>query len=134
MRLIPKRKDVKPMIYEAPIPQTVDYVTMKEIKSFFVNYMLSDQLGRIANAHLAKADALESGAFHGQCIRLAQLHSEAVDFPKTGRPAIFPLELRVSSFPDFMDKPDKGSYESKKVLGTLYRSIHVVEEFKPFDD
>ena len=62
MRLIPKRKDVKPMIYEAPMPQTVDYVTMKEIKSFFVNYMLSDQLGMIANALLAKADALESGA------------------------------------------------------------------------
>src|SRR5437762_13597505 len=122
------------MNYEAQKPEMVDYVTMDHIKKFFVNYILSDQLGMIANAHLAKADSSDVGAFHGQCIRLAQLHSEAVDFPKTGRPAIFPPELRVSSFPDFMDKPDKGSYESKKVLGTLYRSIHVVEEFKPCDD
>jgi RNA-dependent RNA polymerase len=118
------------MNYEAPKPETVDHVTMVHIKKFFVNYILSDQLGMIANAHLAKADSFEAGAFHGQCIRLAQLHSEAVDFPKTGKPAIFPPELRAHKFPDFMEKSDKSTYQSTKILGELYRSIEVVE-FEP---
>ncbi|CAG8791327.1 7806_t:CDS:1, partial [Cetraspora pellucida] len=87
----------------------------------------------IANAHVAKADMAENGAFHGQCMRLAQLHSEAVDFPKTGSPLDFPSELRVSRFPDFMEKPDKPSYPSQKVLGTLYRSIEV-NDFNPYTD
>ncbi|RIA90179.1 RNA dependent RNA polymerase-domain-containing protein [Glomus cerebriforme] len=129
-RLIPRKKNLEPMCYEASKPDIVDHVTVTNIQQFFVNYILSDQLGMIANAHLAKADFFETGAFHGQCIRLAQLHSEAVDFPKTGNAAIFPSELRVSSFPDFMEKHDKPTYISEKVLGTLYRSIKE-EEFKP---
>ena len=113
------------MNYESPKPDTVKNVTMTDIKKFFVNYILSDQLGMIANAHLAKADASPNGALHGQCIRLAQLHSEAVDFPKTGVPAEFPPELRARKVPDFMEKWDKETYVSKKVLGVIYRSIQV---------
>ncbi|CAG8444865.1 5544_t:CDS:10 [Acaulospora morrowiae] len=132
-KLIPKIKNVEPMNYEAPKADTVDDVAIHDVKKFFVNYILSDQLGQIANAHLANADIEESGAFHGKCIRLAQLHSAAVDFPKTGIPAEFPLDLKVEKFPDFMEKPDKPSYESKKVLGILYRSI-LVDEFNPYVD
>nr|CAG8498711.1 9679_t:CDS:2 [Entrophospora candida] len=129
--LIPKTKNWEPMNYEAPKAAIVDEVKMVHIKKFFVNYILSDQLGSIANSHLAKADYLSGGAFHGQCIRLAQLHSEAVDFPKTGIPAEFPVELRPSKYPDFMEKPDKPVYESEKILGKLYRSIEV-EPFDPY--
>ncbi|GBC02547.1 hypothetical protein RclHR1_04680008 [Rhizophagus clarus] len=129
-RLIPKKRNVEPMSYTAPKPETVDEVTMKDIQSFFVNYILSDQLGIIANSHLAKADYFESGAFHGQCIRLAQLHSEAVDFPKTGKPAILSPGLRANTFPDFMEKDDKPTYRSNKILGILYRSIKE-EAFNP---
>jgi RNA-dependent RNA polymerase len=132
-RLIPKKKNLEPMNYEAQRPEIVDEVTMDHIKKFFVNYILSDQLGMIANAHLAKADTSDVGAFHGQCIRLAQLHSEAVDYPKTGRPAIFPPELRAHMFPDFMEKPDEKTYRSEKVLGSLYRSIEV-DEFELYDN
>ena len=32
---------------------------------------------------LTHLDPFDVGASHGQCIRLAQLHSDAVDFPKT---------------------------------------------------
>src|SRR2546421_7115614 len=85
----------------------------------------------IANAHLAKLYHFDTGPFHGQCIRLAQLHSEAVDFPKTGIPAEFPVELRPSRYPDFMEKPDKPVYESQRILGKLYRSIEV-EPFDPY--
>ncbi|CAG8473389.1 2339_t:CDS:1 [Acaulospora colombiana] len=120
------------MNYEPPKVTPVE-VTIDEVKRFFVNYILSDQLGQIANAHLAKADMAPNGAFHGQCIRLAQLHSEAVDFPKTGIPAEFPLGLRAERFPDFMEKVDKPTYESQKILGKLYRSI-VVDEFDPYTD
>src|SRR5688572_2545142 len=115
------------MNYQPQKPETVDKVSMDHIKRFFVNYVFSDHLGKIANAHLAKADSFDVGADHGQCIRLAQLHSDAVDFPKSGKPAIFPPELRAISYPDFMEKPDKPSYRSNKVLGTLYRSIEVAE-------
>ncbi|EXX63767.1 hypothetical protein RirG_149260 [Rhizophagus irregularis DAOM 197198w] len=117
----------EPMNYKSKKPKPVDHVTMESIKAFFVNYVFSDQLGKIANAHLAKADSFPNGALHGQCKALAHLHSDAVDFPKTGIPAIVPQELRVERFPDFMEKHDKLSYESEKVLGILYRSIKVVD-------
>jgi RNA-dependent RNA polymerase len=118
------------MSYKAQKPDMIEYIAMEDIQSFFVNYILSDQLGIIANSHLAKADYFESGALHGQCMRLAQLHSEAVDFPKTGKPAILSSELRAITFPDFMEKDDKSTYQSQKVLGTLYRSIKE-EAFNP---
>ncbi|CAG8617752.1 hypothetical protein GLOIN_2v1578121 [Rhizophagus irregularis DAOM 181602=DAOM 197198] len=126
-RLIPQKKNLGPMNYEAQNPEMVENVTMDHVKKFFVNYMLSDEIDMIANAHMAKADTSDVGAFHGQCIRLAQLHSEAVDYPKTGRPAIFPPELRAHKFPDFMEITDKATYQSEKVLGRLYRSIEVDE-------
>ncbi|GBB90956.1 hypothetical protein RclHR1_18010002 [Rhizophagus clarus] len=129
-RLIPP-KVYEPMNYEARKPKMVANVTMEDIQTFFVKYILSDKLGMIANAHLAKADFFEIGALHGQCKRLAQLHSDAVDFPKTGNSPEFPAELCVSKFPDFMEKTDKPSYESQKVLGTLYRSINISEEYTP---
>ncbi|RHZ65049.1 hypothetical protein Glove_319g157 [Diversispora epigaea] len=132
-RLIPRGEIVEAMNYEAPQPAFVPRVTIDHVKKFFVNYILSDQLGQIANSHLVKADKAPNGAFHGECIRLAQLHSEAVDFPKTGIPAEFPPELRSRDAPDFMEKPDKPNYKSSKVLGKLYRSIEV-DEFNPYTD
>ncbi|PKY56302.1 RdRP-domain-containing protein [Rhizophagus irregularis] len=130
--LIPKKIE-EPMDYKAQKPEKVEKVTMVDIKKFFVNYVFSDQLGRIANAHLARADRNPEGAKHESCIKLAHLHSDAVDFPKTGIPASFPLNLRVKEFPDFMEKPDKAVYQSKKVLGILYRSIKE-EDYKPYVD
>ncbi|CAG8557141.1 10331_t:CDS:2, partial [Ambispora leptoticha] len=132
-RLFPKVKNYTPMEYQAPEPVVVPQVKIEHIRKFFVNYILNDNLGQIANAHLAKADFYETGAFHGSCLRLAQLHSEAVDFPKTGRPAKFPSELRVKVVPDFMDKGHKQTYISKKILGKLYRSIQI-NEFNPSTD
>ncbi|CAB5393779.1 unnamed protein product [Rhizophagus irregularis] len=130
--LIPEQIE-EPMDYKAQKPKKVEKVTMVDIKKFFVNYVFSDQLGRIANAHLARADKNPEGAKHESCIKLAHLHSDAVDFPKTGIPASFPLNLRVKEFPDFMEKPDKAVYQSKKVLGILYRSIKE-EDYKPYVD
>jgi len=134
-RLIPKIKNFTPMKYKAPEPFTVNEVTIKHVKKFFVNYILSDNLGQIANAHVVHADRESVGAMHEKCLRLAQLHSEAVDFPKTGVPAEFPKTLRAPEYPDFMNKPDKPTYRSEKILGILYRSIDLQsDDFNPRPD
>ncbi|GAN07814.1 RNA-dependent RNA polymerase 1 [Mucor ambiguus] len=121
-RLIPSG-NYEAMDYTPAPPKLVDEVKIKDIIKFFVNYISNDNLGQIANAHLATADQSPIGARDGRCIRLAQLHSEAVDFPKSGKPAKLTSDLRVQIFPDFMQKKDRESYQSKKVLGQIFRSI-----------
>lgn len=76
--LIPPRKNYPPMDYTAAKPRLVEDVTIRDIQRFFVNYINNDNLGQIANAHLATADMSDKGAMDGRCILLAQLHSEAV--------------------------------------------------------
>lgn len=85
--------------------------------------MVNDSLGIIANAHTAFADKEPFKARSPPCLELAKLFSIAVDFPKTGVPAIIPPHLYVKEFPDFMEKPDKPSYESKNVIGKLFRAV-----------
>lgn len=75
---MPPRKNYPPMDYSAPEPRLVEDVKIRDIQRFFVNYINNDNLGQIANAHLATADLSASGAMDGRCIKLAQLHSEAV--------------------------------------------------------
>lgn len=95
-------------------------VTNDQIKDFFVNYMRNDNLGQIANAHVAFADISVPGANSDECIRLAELHSTAVDFCKTGVPAQLPRDLIARSYPHFMENRIKPSYESRKILGKIY--------------
>lgn len=95
------------------------------IKRFFVDYIISDNLGQIANSHLALSDLLHNGPFNEKCIALAHLHSQAVDFPKTGVRAPFPQILRAKEYPDFMNKQDKSAYNSVRVLGTIYRMVTI---------
>ncbi|CAN0335609.1 unnamed protein product, partial [Ascophyllum nodosum] len=104
-----------------PLRSSAEEVTVKEITSFFVKYVVNDNLGMIANAHLAWADKLEDGAKSPECIKLAELHSTAVDFCKSGVPAEFPRDLRVKSYPDFMLKKNKDTYPSPKLIGRLFR-------------
>ncbi|KAG0172617.1 hypothetical protein DFQ28_010182 [Apophysomyces sp. BC1034] len=122
-RLMPTTRNASPMDYTPQPPNEVDDVNISHIKKFFVNYINNDNLGQIANAHLAMSDLSAKGALDGNCRRLAQLHSVAVDFPKSGKPAILPGELRINIFPDFMQKEDKQSYRSQKVLGRIFREI-----------
>ncbi|ORX92476.1 RdRP-domain-containing protein [Basidiobolus meristosporus CBS 931.73] len=127
--LIPPTRNYPPMEYDPPVPVKVDEVNMDHVKKFFVNYIASDNLGLIANAHLVHSDRHPDGAFNGICLRLAQLNSLAVDFPKTGVPAEFEPGLRAKEYPDFMEKPEGIlTYKSTKVQGKMYRSI-VTHEF-----
>lgn len=76
--LIPSEVNHIPMDYTPSKPIETSDITTLHIQRFFVNYMNNDNLGQIANAHLAKADQSHLGAKNGSCKVLAQLHSQAV--------------------------------------------------------
>jgi hypothetical protein len=74
-------------------------------------------------------------------LRLAQLHSQAVDYNKSGVPAIIPRDLRPRHWPHFMEKwrkPKEQQYHSDKILGQLYdivERVKFVPEYEsPFDE
>ncbi|KAF0920941.1 hypothetical protein E2562_037788 [Oryza meyeriana var. granulata] len=99
-------------------------VTLRlDIIDFFLKNMISENLGKICNAHVVHADLSEYGAMDEKCIHLAELAATAVDFPKTGKLAIMPQHLKPKVYPDFMGKEDAISYKSEKILGRLYWSI-----------
>ena len=91
---------------------------------FFVDYIINDNLGRIANAFIAFADFEYNGASCEQCLKLAELHSIAVDFIKSGIPAHFPYNLQPDLIPSFMENGYKKSYESEKILGKIHRECN----------
>ncbi|KAF9972082.1 hypothetical protein BGZ73_004836 [Actinomortierella ambigua] len=110
-----------PMDYKGQDTPVKHDITIRDVQSFFVQHAVANNLGLIANAHLAFSDQLPKGPFDGKCLRLAQLHSDAVDFPKTGKPAEINEELRPKKYPDFMGKSKDRSYRSERILGILYR-------------
>ena len=61
-------------------------VERKDMANFFVDFMNSDRLGVIATRHMILADQMSEGTRHPDCKMLAELHSTAVDFSKTGIP------------------------------------------------
>ncbi|KAJ8108289.1 hypothetical protein ONZ43_g6472 [Nemania bipapillata] len=125
--LIPPEQNHPPMIHEPmqPVEITRD-VRPSDLIAFFVTYMKNDSLSTIAHAHLAQADRLEGGPKNPLCVELAQLHSNAVDYPKSGQPAHLKAILRPKEYPHFMEKPGR-SYRSRKVLGQLYDVVRKVE-------
>ncbi|XP_048319250.2 probable RNA-dependent RNA polymerase 1 isoform X1 [Ziziphus jujuba] len=121
--LIPPTQ-IRPMDYTPAPSLLLDHdVTMEEVQEYFANYIVNDSLGIIANAHTVFADKEYQKAKSSPCIELARLFSIAVDFPKTGIPAIIPHHLHVKEYPDFMEKLDKPTYESQNVIGKLYREV-----------
>ncbi|KAJ5780472.1 hypothetical protein N7457_005632 [Penicillium paradoxum] len=139
--LIPQHWFIKSMDYKgSKAPDLNHDVTVDEVTSFFVTYMKNDCLPRIAHAHLAWADQLPKGVWEKKCIRLAQLHSDAVDYNKSGAHARMERSLNPRDWPHFMEKRYKkpsSIYKSSKILGQLYDAV-VTTEFapnleKPFD-
>ncbi|KAF7587579.1 hypothetical protein BBP40_007020 [Aspergillus hancockii] len=125
--LVPEDWFREPMHYTSNKARDLDNdVTVNDITSFFVTYMKNDFLPKIAHAHLALADFLQDGVSEEKCIRLAQLHSDAVDYNKTGIPAILTRNLQPRKWPHFMEKshkPKENTYHSNKVLGHLYDAV-----------
>lgn len=59
-------------------------VTMDDMTDHFIQFMETDQLGRCAVMHRVYADQQERGCNDPICLQLAEMHSTAVDFSKTG--------------------------------------------------
>ncbi|KAI6909894.1 RdRP-domain-containing protein [Hortaea werneckii] len=122
--LIPSEWNYPPMDYAAPEPvRSKGPVTVGDMTAFYVQHMKHDNLGRIAMAHRYHADDSDDGVKDPRCLELAQLHSLAVDYAKTGKPAEFPRRLRVRRHPHWAEPGKKPSYHSKKVLGKLYDMV-----------
>ena len=120
--LLPRKPNYPPMDYPAfkKLEQN-EPITAADMTRFVVDYIRSDQLGVIDNAHKALADVEEGGVESKICLHLAELHSLAVDAPKTGKWPNIPTHIMLKTYPDFMLKSDKASYPSDKLLGKLYR-------------
>ncbi|CAN1846087.1 RNA-dependent RNA polymerase 2 [Linum perenne] len=121
--LIPPQT-VAPMDYLGGRPRVMDHEVKleQEIHKFFVDYMINDTLGAISTAHLVLADREPDKACSKKCLELANLHSMAVDFAKTGAPAEMPKYLKPREYPDFMERTEKPMYVSNGALGKLYRA------------
>lgn len=132
--LIPQTVNVPPMDFTAEKPIEKDEpITIADIGEFFVTYMQNDSLGQIAHAHLAQADFNAEGVMSPVCLELAKLHSQAVDYPKSGIPAKMSKDLRPRKWPHFMEKKhmrEDKIYRSTNVLGKLYDEVKLVD-FKP---
>jgi hypothetical protein len=61
-------------------------VNRDDMADFFINFMKTDVLGVIANRHQILADWKDDGTVDTECVKLAELHSTAVDSSKTGIP------------------------------------------------
>ncbi|KAJ5555084.1 hypothetical protein N7461_003554 [Penicillium sp. DV-2018c] len=125
--LIPRDWFTKCMDYQGSRAPDLDHdVTVDEVTSFFVTYMKNDSLPRIAHAHMSWSDQLPKGAWEDKCMRLAQLHSDAVDYNKSGACARMERSLNPRAWPHFMEKRHKNPsciYKSRKVLGQLYDAV-----------
>ncbi|ATY61703.1 RNA dependent RNA polymerase [Cordyceps militaris] len=93
-----------PASYPRNKPQPLDRdVTRDDIANFFIEFMRTDVLGLIANRHLLYADIQPAGTSDPTCIKLAELHSTAVDYSKTGiPPVVSEMPRQPKTRPDFM--------------------------------
>ena len=82
---------VEPVNIERPVEK-------EDIANFFIDFMRTDHLGIIATRHLILADQMEEGTCHVDCKKLAELHSTAVDFSKTGIPVQMDMLPRANNF------------------------------------
>ena len=78
---------VKPADYPRVPPRDIGRpVVVADMAEFFLEFMQNDQLGRIAVLHQVLADQDPKGTSDERCLILADMHSTAVDFSKTGIP------------------------------------------------
>lgn len=95
----------------------------------------SQILGMVAINWLLIADLKPEGVFHEDCLKLCQVHSNAVDYPKNG----MPVSLNTVPRPKSDLKPDWNApetvdldssinfYQSQRAIGRLFRAIDLPE-------
>ncbi|PSR72408.1 hypothetical protein PHLCEN_2v11751 [Hermanssonia centrifuga] len=126
------RRTYAPAAYDPAQKMLLDRPsTMQDVADFVTEYINSDSLGIIATAWLVIADQSSQGIFDQDCLTLSALHSDAVDYPKSGRPV--PLtkipKYKFRAKPDWnapetvISKDSTKYYQSTKAIGRLYREI-----------
>ncbi|KAF8969863.1 RNA dependent RNA polymerase-domain-containing protein [Flammula alnicola] len=137
--LLPRSLE-EPALYEGlPTKDLQRDSSVEDICDFVVEYINSDILGLLSDRLLVIADQSSLGMHDENCIQLAELCSQAVDYPKQGTPP----EIEGNQLPRTLIrcKPDWHAaevvsprqtdyYESSKALGFLFRSIKL-DEPKP---
>ncbi|XP_054724114.1 uncharacterized protein LOC129234216 isoform X1 [Uloborus diversus] len=99
--------------------ELVHDVNVGHMISFLVKYIKNDQVGILANAHLAHADNL--GIHASIPLTIAKKFSVAVDFAKNGKSENLDRSERPTTYPDFMEKNHREVYKSQNALGKMYR-------------
>ncbi|KAJ2969240.1 hypothetical protein NQ176_g8770 [Zarea fungicola] len=92
-----------PASYPRTLPEPLERdVTRDDIANFFIEFMKADILGLIANRHVIYADIQPLGTEDPICVKLAGLHSTAVDYSKTGIPPdVVEIPRQPKTRPDF---------------------------------
>jgi hypothetical protein len=107
-------------------------VTSADIAAFFVDFMKTDHLGVIATRHMILADQKEDGTLDQDCVRLAELHSSAVDFSKTGLAVELSQLPRSTKWrPDFLAPGPSIMIHDKSAIAM---DDHVASQDKDGDD
>ncbi|KAJ3402605.1 hypothetical protein CcCBS67573_g09376 [Chytriomyces confervae] len=102
-------------------------VTINDVIAFIIYFLKNNNLGVLSKRHMAVADSAPGGPRNPGCIHLAELCSIAVDFAKSGIPAVVTSETpSFKQKPDFMRPANESSnynryYNSDKVMGHMFR-------------
>lgn len=125
-----KGKNSEASIFPIPNQEThKGEIKIHDMLQFLSKYIMNDNLGVIANAHLARADDPDHGLEHPICKSIARKFSIAVDFAKNGQEVKLSNDERPQKYPDFMEKGSHANtYKSKRTLGKLYRICKEYEE------
>lgn len=96
-------------------------ITMNVIADFLFKYLSSDSLGILSNRHLACCALHKPN--HPHSLRLAEIISQAVDFPKTGVLPKIPKNIKIDRYPEFMENKHKESFVSNSSIETMHRQV-----------
>jgi len=128
------RQNWAPAAYDPATKKLLDRPsTMDDVADFVVDYISSDILGMVATNWLLIADLHD--IFHDDCQKLCQIHSDAVDYPKSGTPVAPNIVPRPRSdhkpdwhAPETVNLDDSiNFYQSQKAIGKLFRDIDLPE-------
>jgi RNA-dependent RNA polymerase len=110
-------KQDDPMDYTDDTPPKVkDKVSLKDVVEYYSNFLNSNNLGLIANAHLAQCDF--RGPKHEISISIAKKFALAVDAPKTGARIVLEENEKMTQVPHYLG--GKSTYHSESIIGQLY--------------
>ncbi|KAI4527022.1 RdRP-domain-containing protein [Schizophyllum commune Loenen D] len=103
---------------------------MRDVADFVIDFINYDVLGIVAINWLIIADQSNKSIFDENCLTLSQLHSDAVDFQKSGQPValdrIPALHFRAKpdwNAPETVKANSARYYKSQRAIGRLARAI-----------